>query len=79
MEIYDIIHGTINIDESACKIIDTFEFQSFWLILRVERFLPATLNDAMKSRLINEMYEEWIQGKIMKTMKNLEKSLEKKS
>jgi len=27
MEIYDIIHGTINIDESACKIIDTFEFQ----------------------------------------------------
>ena len=56
-----------------------FEFESFWLILRLERFLPSTLNDAMKSRLLNEMYEEWIQDKIMKTMKNLEKSLEKKS
>ncbi len=56
-----------------------FEFDTFWLILRIERFLPATLNDAMKSRLINEMYEEWIKGKIIKTMENLEKSLEKKS
>ena len=27
MEIYDIIHGTINIDKSTCKIIDTVEFQ----------------------------------------------------
>lgn len=27
MEIYDIIHGTINIDLSTCKIIDTVEFQ----------------------------------------------------
>ena len=32
----------------------------------------------MKSRLLDEMYEEWIKDKIMKTMKNLEKSLEEK-
>ena len=50
-----------------------FEIESC-IILRNERLIPATLNEAMESRLINEMYENWIKEKISDTIENLEKN-----
>ena len=49
-----------------------FELESWWVIIRPERFFQATLNEQMRNRLINEMYEVWIRDKIIKTMNDLE-------
>ena len=51
-----------------------FELENWWVLLRLERFMAASLNDAMRNRLINEMYESWILEKIKKTLDNLNKS-----
>ena len=51
-----------------------FELDGWWVILRHERLIPATLNDAMRQRLINEMYESWIMDKIKSALGNLEKT-----
>ena len=51
-----------------------FELDGWWVILRHERLIPATLNDAMRQRLINEMYESWIMDKIKIALGNLEKT-----
>ena len=50
-----------------------FELENWWVLLRLERFMAASLNDAMRNRLINEMYESWILEKIKKTLDNLNK------
>lgn len=51
-----------------------FEFDGWWVLLRLERLIPATLNNQMRLRMINEMYESWILDKIKKIMESLEKS-----
>ena len=51
-----------------------FQIDSWWVIIRSERLIPATLNDQMKNRLIENMYEAWIKQKIIVTMENLNKS-----
>ena len=61
-------------NSSPGELWPPFEIESWWLILRSERFIPATLNEAMESRLINEMYENWIKEKISNTITSLEKS-----
>ena len=48
-----------------------FELENWWVLLKLERFMPATLNESMRNRLINEMYESWILDKIKKTLDNL--------
>ena len=61
-------------NSSPGELWPPFEIESWWLILRSERFIPATLNEAMESRLINEMYENWIKEKISNPITSLEKS-----
>ena len=58
-------------NSSPGQLWPPFEIEGWWIILRHERFLPASLNPAMRKRLINEMYEVWIRGKIMNTLKQL--------
>ena len=52
-----------------------FECEGWWVLLRHERFIPATLNIEMRKRLINELYEEWIASKIKKALNSLKKSV----
>tara|TARA_B100000401_G_C52760630_1_gene697976 strand:- start:500 stop:1327 length:828 start_codon:yes stop_codon:yes gene_type:complete len=48
-----------------------FNSQQWWVVMRLERFLPARLDDNMRTKLRENMYEEWIQKKIIKVLKNL--------
>lgn len=52
-----------------------FECEGWWVILRHERLIPASLNNNMRLRLINEMYELWITNKIKNALESLEQSL----
>tara|TARA_A100001011_G_C14314827_1_gene847441 strand:- start:3047 stop:3790 length:744 start_codon:yes stop_codon:yes gene_type:complete len=52
-----------------------FECEGWWVILRHERLIPASLNNAMRIRLLNEMYEVWITNKIKKALDSLEQSI----
>ena len=52
-----------------------FELEGWWVLLRHERFLPATLNDSMRQRLISELYEEWITAKIKNALNSLKESV----
>ena len=59
-------------NSSPGQLWPPFELESWWVIIRPERFFQATLNEQMRRRLIDEMYEVWIQAKIVKTMNDLE-------
>ena len=48
-----------------------FNCQQWWVVMRLERFLPARLDDNMRTKLRENMYEVWIQKKIIKVLNNL--------
>ena len=43
------------------QLWEPFEEQGWWVILRLERLLPSKLDEAMKDRIINSLYNNWIQ------------------
>ena len=42
-----------------------FEFKGNWLVIRLEKNLPCKLDDNMKSKIRNSMYEEWVNKKVL--------------
>ena len=46
------------------QLWEPFEEQGWWVILRLEKLLPAKLDQSMKDRIIDDMYNNWIKQKI---------------
>ena len=64
-------------NSSPGELWPPFEIDTWWLIIRNERYISATLNEAMRSRLIDEMYEQWLRDKIVKNYDKLRRKFRK--
>lgn len=43
-----------------------------WIVIvRLEKFVPAQLDEATKQRLLNELYENWLQTQLKECMQNI--------
>ena len=62
------------LNSSPGQLWPPFEIEGWWVIIRLERLIPSTLNDQMKNRLLDEMYEEWMRLKITKVLNDLKDS-----
>ena len=51
-----------------------FEFKKFWIVLRLEKHLPASLDENMRKRLRNELYEEFINKQVLKLVEKIRKT-----
>lgn len=52
---------------ASCKpgqLMPPSRFAEWVLIVRLEQYLPAELNDAMRQRLLNELFERWMQEQL---------------
>lgn len=43
------------------QLFDPFEAGESWVVLRLEQFLPAELNDPTRERMMGELFEEWLE------------------
>ena len=41
-----------------------FAVDRFWVLLRLEEHLPARLNDETRSRMMDELFEAWLQSRV---------------
>jgi parvulin-like peptidyl-prolyl isomerase len=41
-----------------------FAVKGHWVVLRLERQLPARLNEATRSRMMDELFEAWLQARL---------------
>ena len=48
-----------------------YEFNNFWIILRHEKNLPAKLDDSMRAKIRNNLYEEWINKQVISLLDQL--------
>lgn len=49
-----------------------FEVAGWWVLLRHERHMPAQLDDPMRQRLLNEMYEFWMREQVSACLPQLQ-------
>ena len=53
---------------NAGQLWPPFEQNGWWVLLRLEKLLPAQLDKSMHQRIINEKYEEWIRSQVLEQL-----------
>ncbi len=48
-----------------------FSIQNYWFILRHEKTIPCTLDNVMRKRIRDDIYEKWINEKVLKIVKQI--------
>ena len=56
------------------QVWEPFQEQQWWVILRLEKLIPARLDSDMRVRLIDALYEEWIKKQVLSEMQSLSDS-----
>lgn len=59
------------LSSSPGQLWPPFELEGWWILIRFERLISSSLNEMMKDRIINELYEASIRDKIKKTLDQL--------
>lgn len=48
------------------ELIGPLEIEGVWYLVRLEKFLPAALDEQLKQELESELFEQWLEDKIQK-------------
>lgn len=56
------------------QVWEPFEEQNWWVIIRLEKLIPARLDSEMRSRLIDILYEDWIKEKVLAEIQSISRS-----
>lgn len=58
---------------NAGQLWPPFKIKDFWFIIRFEKLIPAKLDEALTQRIIDEKYEDWINGQILPMINEVRK------
>ncbi|MCT0224363.1 peptidylprolyl isomerase [Synechococcus sp. CS-1328] len=50
------------------QLLEPFQLVNMWLLLRLEHWFPAELNDATRSAMRDELFAEWFETRVMQLM-----------
>lgn len=67
----DILRAAVDLASSG-EIIGPLEIEGRYCLFRLEQFLPAVLEGALKQELQNQLFEQWMQEKLQKLQVKLE-------
>ena len=56
---------------TAGTLLEPFQIEKWWLVVRLERFMPASFDQAMANRMCSELFEEWVQEETTLKMRGL--------
>jgi parvulin-like peptidyl-prolyl isomerase len=45
-------------------VLEPFQIEQWWLVVRVENYTPAVLDDATRMAMAKEIFEEWLQAEV---------------
>jgi len=46
------------------QLFEPFEAGDSWVVLRLEQFLPAELNEATRERMMGELFDDWLEQRV---------------
>lgn len=50
------------------SLLEPFQIEDWWLVVRLERYLPASFDDSMKQRMCSEQFEEWVHEEVARKL-----------
>lgn len=57
-------------------LLEPFRISDWWLVVRLERYSPATFTDEISDRMCREMFDEWISEQTATTLSRLNGSVD---
>ncbi len=58
-------------------VLEPFEVEAWWLVVRLETLTPATFDDATATRMAQELFEQWISDQVERRLSDLRPLLER--
>jgi len=46
------------------QLIEPFQIEQWWVVVRVESYTPAVLDDTTRMAMAKELFEEWLEGEL---------------
>ncbi|OKH45487.1 peptidylprolyl isomerase [Calothrix sp. HK-06] len=62
----DVLRAEIDLANPG-ELIGPLEVDKLWYLVRVEKLLPASLDEQLKQQLESELFEQWLEEKIQNT------------
>lgn len=56
-------------------VLEPFPIESWWLVVRLESFTPACFDEATASRMVQELFEQWLNGQLEQRLEVLRDQL----
>ena len=53
-------------------LLEPFSIGKWWLVVRLERYSPATFTDAISAQMCQEMFKAWIEEETVTTLNRLD-------
>ena len=60
------------------QLIEPFQIEQWWVVVRVESYTPAVLNDVTRMAMARELFEEWLEEEVRITVAQLAPQLRAK-
>ena len=61
--IYPTLGKILSVSQPG-QLLSPIQIEGWFVIVRLDKFLPASLDESMRRRLIDEMFESWLKEKI---------------
>jgi parvulin-like peptidyl-prolyl isomerase len=59
-------------------VLEPFQIESWWLVVRLESLTSATFDEATAARMAEELFEQWISEQVERRLVDLRPLLEKR-
>lgn len=60
------------------QLIEPFQIEQWWVVVRVESYTPAVLDDNTRMAMAKELFEEWLEGEVQAQLAELARELQSK-
>jgi len=50
------------------SLLEPFQIEQWWLVVRLERYLPASFDQAMNQRMCDEQFDQWVQEEVARKL-----------
>jgi parvulin-like peptidyl-prolyl isomerase len=59
---------------SPGTLLEPFQIEQWWLVVRLERYLPASFNEAVANQMCAELFDQWVHEEVDRKLSELSDS-----
>ena len=56
-------------------MIEPFQVENWWLLVRLESFIPATFDEAIANQMSQELFNQWLEVEVSERLSSIAEHL----